>query len=380
MPANSSDVVHIAVISTFPPRRCGIATYSRDLCATLGQLPGMAVRVAAIDEPGAERSYPHQVVWRVNDQDASGYLRLADELADWAHVVLIQHEYGLFGGAAGDSILQLLEAASIPMVTTLHTVLSRPEPAIRRVTDAICARSAAVIVPGPRSEAVLRMTYRTGPARVVQIPHGISEVSSTPPVGNDQFLLLGFGYLGRNKGVENALAAMPYLIRRYPQLRYRVVGDHHPTEVRLLGDAYPSRLRWLAEQLKVSDRVEFIQRHVSDAELSQMLGEAAICVLPYVDVEQAVSGTLVRALGAGRAVVATGFRHARELADQGAVHLVPMRDPKAIAEAVELLLSDSYYRQRLEDRARTISGEFRWPQVARRYEQVLREIAIPASA
>lgn len=380
MPENSSDVINIAVLSTFPPRRCGIATYSRDLCATLGQLPGIAVRVAAIDELGAERSYPHQVEWRVNDQDPSEYLRLADELADWAQVVLIQHEYGLFGGVAGDSILQLLEATSIPVVTTLHTVLSRPKPAVRRVTDSICARSAAVIVPGPRSEAVLRMAYRTGLARVLQIPHGISEVSSTPSGSNDQFLLLSFGYLGPNKGVENALAAMPYLIERYPRLRYRVVGDQHPNEIRLLGDEYPSKLRRLARQLKISDQVEFIQRHVSDAELCQMLGEATICVLPYVDVEQAVSGTLVRALGAGRAVVATGFRHARELADQGAVHLVPMRDPKAIAEAVELLLSDSYYRQRLENRARTISRQLRWPQVARHYEQVLRETAIPVSA
>ena len=365
-------MVRVAVVSTFPPRRCGIATYCSDLCAELGKLPGISLRVAAVDEPGAQRRYPREVGWRVSVQDALGFCRLADELADWADVVLVQHEYGLFGGNAGSSLLQLLNAVPVPVVTMLHTVLSRPEPAIRHVTNVICARSAVILVPGPRSDAVLRQVYRIGAARVVQIPHGVSEIVGTTATSNRP-LLMGFGFLGPNKGVEHVLAAIPYLVKRWPDVRYRFVGSQHPNEVRVSGSEYPHRLRRLAVQLEVADRVEFVCRYVSDIELSRTLAEAAVCVLPYAEIEQAVSGTLVRALGAGRAVVATAFRHALEAADQGAVHLVAKCDPPSIAEAVELLLTDHRYRQQLEERARAMANRLGWPLVARRYERVLRQ-------
>jgi glycosyltransferase involved in cell wall biosynthesis len=369
------NIVHVAIVSTFPPRRCGIATYCSDLCAALDKLPGIVVRVAAINEAGARHSYPGQVCWRVNDQDTQGFLRLAEELGDWADVMLIQHEYGIFGGAAGGSLLKLVEAASIPVVTMLHTVLSWPDPAVRHVTDVICERSAAILVPGPRSDVVLRNAYRTGLTKVVQIPHGITEVAQVGRA-DDRSLLLGFGYLGPNKGVENVLAAMPYLVKRRPRLHYRFVGSQHPSEWLAFGDEYPHRLRRLVAQLEVEDCVEFVSRYVSDAELSRTLSEAAVCVLPYTDAEQAVSGTLARALGAGRAVVATAFRHALEAADHGAIHLVPVSDPQAIAEAVDLVLTDRSYRHRLEERARAMASDLRWPLVARRYEQVLRQAAV----
>lgn len=377
MRENSAEFIRVAVVSSFPPRRCGIATYSFDLCTELNQLPGMVVRVAAIDEIGTQHIYPHQVGWVLGRQSGRGFLTLANKLAQWADVLLIQHEYGLFFGPAGRSLLSLLDATSLPVVTMLHTVLSRPEPAIRRVTDAICAGSAAILVPGPRSDAVLRHVYSTGRARILQIPHGITETAEVVSTG-DSSLLLGFGYLGPNKGVENILAALPYMIKRHPTVRYRFVGSQHPNEVRVFSDNYPRRLRRLAARLGVSDRVELICRYVPDGELSRILGEAAVCVLPYTDAEQAASGTLVRALGAGRAIVATSFRHALEVADQGAVHIVQARDPRVIAEAVELVLADRSYRNRLEERARTVASELRWPIVARRYEQVLRWAAVAA--
>jgi glycosyltransferase involved in cell wall biosynthesis len=334
----------------------------------------LALQVAAIDEPGARRRYPPHVSWRVSVQDVFGFTRLAEELADWADVVLVQHEYGLFAGIAGNSLLQLLDAVSVPVVTMLHTVLSRPEPAIRQVTDSICAKSSAILVPGPRSEAVLRQVYRTDMTAVVQVPHGIGTIARLPEKSSRP-LLMGFGFLGPNKGVEHVLEAISHLVEHWPEVCYRFVGGQHPNEVRVSGHEYPDRLRRLAARLDVSDRVKFVCRYVSDVELSRTLAAATVCVLPYTDIEQAVSGTLVRAIGAGRAVVATPFRHALEAADLGAVHLVQTCDPLGIAEAVALLLTDRRYRQRLEERARAMASGLAWPSVARQYEWVLRRAA-----
>ncbi len=332
----------------------------------------MQVRVAAIDEAGVQHAYPKQVGWQVCDSDRLGLRRLADELNDWADVILVQHEYGIFGGTAGIAILNFMDETSTPMVAMLHTVLTRPVSAVRRVTEVMCEKSEVILVPGPRSEAILRRFYRADSTRVVQIPHGISEVVTTTSVG-DPSVLLSFGYLGPNKGIENVLIAMPELVRKRPQLRYRFVGSQHPNEARSFGDAYMRRLEQLAMELGVTGRVEFDCRYVSDSDLSQALTEASLCVFPYTNPEQAVSGTLARAFGAGRAVVATAFRHAQEAAEHGAVHLVPFDDPKAIAEAVDLVLTDRRYRQRLEGRARALASGLRWPVVARRYENVLRE-------
>jgi glycosyltransferase involved in cell wall biosynthesis len=369
--------LEVAVLTTYPPRRCGIATFSRDLHAALAGTAGIAVRVIAIEDP--DGGAPAQAWRQLRPGDPRDYARLAGEVnRSTADVVLIQHEYGLFGGPGGELLLTFLRAVRRPVVTVLHTVLTGPVPAVRRVTGEICRRSTRVVVPGPRSVPVLVDGYGVDPARLVQIPHGAprSPVARPDPAPVPAApVLMSFGYLGPNKGIEYALGALPAILAQYPGLRYRVVGSQHPGELRRAGDAYRRTLDRLAGGLCVGERVEFVDRYVSDEELTALLGDATMCLFPYVDAEQAVSGTLARAVGAARAVVATPFRHAQEVADRGAAHLVPMRSPTAIARAVTELLRDERYRRRLADRAGAVGEELRWEAVAARYLAVLRGTA-----
>ena len=364
------DAVRVAIITTFPPRQCGIARYSYRLYQELSRRPGLLVRVAAVNGSDCDRKYGGQVAWHVSEDDTAGFVRLAAELNRWADVVLIQHEYGLFGRQAGTSILGFLGAASMPIVAMLHTILAEPGVDVRRVTDALCSQSAAVLVPGPRSRHVLRSVYRASRVRIAEIPHGVDRFVLSRLSGNNP-VMLGFGYLGPNKGVENVLCAMPFLAERWPDLRYRYMGCQHPNEKRRNGDGYPRSLRRLANQLNVAANVNFEFQHVSDARLSRALAEAAICVFPYTDLGQAVSGTLSRSMAAGRAIVATPFRHALEVSDYGAVHIVPPHDPKAVADAVSFIIADDCYRRSLEESARKVADSMLWSKVAERYEQIL---------
>jgi glycosyltransferase involved in cell wall biosynthesis len=370
----------VAVVSTFPPRRCGIATFSRDLCDALDDSGRLRTHVVAIDEPGVPAAYPARVRWRLVDRAATDYERVAAALGESAiDAVLVQHEYGLFGGdAAGDMLLSLLDGLRCPVVTTLHTVLSRPDRPVRDVTRRICARSAAVVVAGPVSAGTLAERYEVDSTKIVQIPHGVPHPVEPPPgrvaAADSRPVVMSFGFLGPNKGIHQALVGVRAMVAGVPRMRYRIVGTAHPGEIRRAGDAYRGELGRLVRQLGIEQHVEFIDRYVSDRELNRLLGEAAICLLPYTEPDQAVSGTLARALGAGRAVVATAFRHAVEVAEHGGVHLVPMRQPGAIAAAVLRLLTEPEYRRRLEAGAWAVSARMRWGTVARSYERVLLDV------
>lgn len=376
--------LEIAVVSTFPPRLCGIATFSRDLCSALTQLGDVSVRVAALDEQRAFRQYPRPVHWQIRENERADYLRVADEINQSSiKVVLIQHEYGLFGAGAGKLILDFLRQVSKPAVTMMHTVLSRPNVAVNRITQKICERSAMVVAPGQISIQMLSDQYRIDNRKLVQIPHGVARLPREQYAQSWSDVrgptLISFGFLGPNKGLEHVIAALPTILRAQPGLRYKIVGTPHPKEKLRTGNPYRHYLEQLAANLGVADRVQFVDRYVSDAELTGLLADAALCLLPYVDAEQAVSGTLVRAMAAERAIVATYFRHAREVAVREAVHLIPMRDSTSIATAVTTILANSSYRQYLEQRAGAVAAEMAWETVAAQYLGVLRSVAAGVS-
>lgn len=379
VPDSENTIINVAVLTTFPPRSCGIATFSRDLCAALGRSATARVEVIAIDELGTRAEYPPIVRWRLADRNHADYSRVAAEIGrSSVDAVLIQHEYGLFGGdLAGEMLLTFLAELPVPVVSTLHTVLSAPHDAMAEVTQRICARSAAVVAPGPRSATILADRYGVDTHKIVQIPHGVAVPFSNPGARSRRIyapVVMSFGFLGPDKGIEHSIAAMPDLIKRYPGIRYRIVGSQHPGELRRAGDSYRRGLGHIARHLGVEHSIDFVDGYVTDAMLSDFLADCDVCLLPYSNPEQAVSGTLARAVGAGRAIVATTFRHALEVADQGGADLVPPSDPRAITAAVSRVLGDADHRLRLEDRARTIASAMRWPVVASQYEDLLRSV------
>jgi len=289
-------------------------------------------------------------------------------------VVSLQFEYGIFGGRAGSHILALLRELRMPIVTTLHTILREPDPHQRRVLEEVAALSDRVVVMSERGAAFLREVYRISPAKIDLIPHGIPDLSFVDPgFHKDLFgvegkiVLLSFGLLSANKGIENVIAALPAILAKHPNVVYFIVGATHPQVKQHDGETYRLSLEWLAQEKGVEGQVIFYNQFVTLDELVEFIGAADIYITPYQNPAQIVSGTLAYTLGAGKAIISTPYWYAEEmLADERGV-LVPFRDPPALAAQVIDLLDNEAKRHAMRKRAYMFGRDMIWPQVARRY-------------
>ena len=289
-------------------------------------------------------------------------------------MVSLQHEYGIFGGRAGSYILTLLRELRMPVVTTLHTILREPNPDQRRVLEEIVSLSDRVVVMSERGAEFLQSVYHISPEKIDLIPHGIPDIPFVDPsFHKDLFgaegktVLLSFGLLSANKGIENVISALPAILEKYPNVVYIVVGATHPHVVQNEGETYRLSLQWLAHEKGVEKNVIFYNRFVSLEELVQFISAADIYITPYLDAAQITSGTLAYTLGAGKAVISTPYWYAEEmLADERGV-LVPFSDPQALAEQVIDLLDNESKRHAMRKRAYLFGRDMIWPQVARRY-------------
>jgi glycosyltransferase involved in cell wall biosynthesis len=286
----------------------------------------------------------------------------------------LQFEYGIFGGRAGSHILALLRELRMPIVTTLHTILREPDPHQRRVLEEVAALSDRVVVMSERGAAFLREVYRISPAKIDLIPHGIPDLSFVDPgFHKDLFgvegkiVLLSFGLLSANKGIENVIAALPAILAKHPNVVYFIVGATHPQVKQHDGETYRLSLEWLAQEKGVEGQVIFYNQFVTLDELVEFIGAADIYITPYQNPAQIVSGTLAYTLGAGKAIISTPYWYAEEmLADERGV-LVPFRDPPALAAQVIDLLDNEAKRHAMRKRAYMFGRDMIWPQVARRY-------------
>jgi glycosyltransferase involved in cell wall biosynthesis len=389
--------MHLVVLSTYPPRRCGLATFTSDLRAALAvSAPHWRVEVCAVDRDGLR--YGQEVVATLRQDDRGDYRRAAAVVAATrADLVLIQHEYGIFGGPDGSYLLEFtgeLARLDVPYAATLHTVLSEPTTGQAGVTSGLCR--AAVRVTGFTGAARMIAT-RAGwaePDRFVVVPHGVPEVLSADAVATgrraalvgsrlaaelaaagDAPVLSTFGLLRPGKGLETAILAMPQIVASHPDARYLVAGATHPETVRRSGEAYRDRLVGLARGLRVAEHVRFIDAYLSEPELAALLQRTDVYLTPYKSAEQTCSGALTFALAAGCPVVSTAYRYARELAAGGDAApwgvLVPFEDPGAFAEAVGALLADPQRLAAAGDAARAVGEQLRWPAVAARFANVL---------
>jgi glycosyltransferase involved in cell wall biosynthesis len=366
----------IAFLGDYVPRRCGIATFTHHLCgAVAGQAPDAKCIVIAVNDRLEGYDYPPEVRFEIHQRNVDDYRAAADELnQNHAEVLCVQHEFGIYGGPAGNHLLALLKEVRMPVVTTLHTVLHAPDAAQRQVMETLAARSDRLVVMAHKGAEILRESYNVPDSKMDVIPHGIPDVPfSNSNDFKEQFgvagrsVLLTFGLLGPGKGIEYAIRAMPEIIKRHPQAVYLVLGATHPNLIARDGEKYRTSLEHLASDLGVANHVMFFNRFVSHDDLKEFIGATDIYLTPYLNEAQITSGALAYVFGAGKAVVSTPYWHASELLAGERGVLVPFRNPTAIAEAVCGLLDDPPRLERIGRQAHEVSRSTIWPAVARRY-------------
>jgi glycosyltransferase involved in cell wall biosynthesis len=371
----------IAFVGTYVPRRCGIATYTRDLrCAVAAHLTSARCHVVAMNDAGHSYDYPDEVRFQCDDRERAAFRRAAEflELAN-VDVVSLQHEYGIFGGEAGENVLELLRHTRAPVHTTLHTVLATPTVAQRRVIDEVLHLSARLAVMTQRGRLLLRDVYGIADDRIDVIPHGIPDTpfvdpeSAKPRFGlQGRKVLLTFGLLSPSKGIEHVIAALPEIICHHPNVTYVVVGATHPHLLREQGERYRDQLMTQAQRLGVDGHLEFHNRYVDMPDLLAFLAATDIYVTPYLNQDQITSGTLAYAFGCGKAVLSTPYWHATELLADGRGVIVPFADTGAIATEACRLLTDDKARNALRTQAYAIGRGMTWRQVATRYAEAFR--------
>jgi len=372
----TSKVRKIAFVGHHLPRKCGIATFTSDLLAAVASAypQSQCLAVSVNDIPGGYE-YPEVVRFEIEEQDLSSYLRAADFLnISNVDIVCLQHEFGIFGGPAGGHILALLRELRMPVVTTLHTVLREPKADQRRVMEGLISLSTRLVVMAERGRQMLQEIYAAPPAKIHLIPHGIPDVGFVDPTYfKDQFgvegkiVLLTFGLLSPNKGIENVLQALPQIVAEFPEVVYIILGATHPNELREHGEAYRLSLEILAQKKKVEKNVIFYNEFVDLEHLKEFIGAADLYITPYLNPAQITSGTLAYAFGAGKAVVSTPYWHAAELLADDRGVLVPFGDAPAIAREVAGLLRDDTRRHAMRKNAYRIGREMVWSNVAQMY-------------
>jgi glycosyltransferase involved in cell wall biosynthesis len=370
---DTESVRRIAILGTYLPRRCGIATFSAALGNAVERVrPNIDCFAVAVNDVGRHHAYPARVKFEITESDLVSYRRASDFLnVKGVDVLSLQHEYGIFGGKAGSYSLTLLRGLRMPIVSTLHTILESPSDRQRQVMDELTELSTRLVVMTAQGAELLREVHHVPAAKIDVIPHGIPRL---PEGDNKEKLglasrpvLLTFGLLSPDKGIEHVIDAMPAILARHPDAVYVVLGTTHPHVKDRYGEAYRLALASRVARLGVEASVIFHDRFVDDVELAEFLSVADVYLTPYLNMQQSTSGTLAYAVGAGRAVISTPYRHATELLADGRGILVPEADSAAIAREVCDLLSDDAKRERLRERALAYSSGQQWPAVARSY-------------
>jgi glycosyltransferase involved in cell wall biosynthesis len=366
----------IAVIGNYLPRQCGIATFTTDLCSAISAEYGSA-RLLALPVNDTEQGYdyPARVRWSLAQNDPSSYADAAQFLNfNNIDMVCLQHEYGIFGGPAGSHILHLLQGLKMPVVTTLHTVLREPDANQLMVMEQIADLSDRLIVMSQLSSQFLQEIFKVPGSKIDMVPHGVPDLPFLDPnFYKDRFgvegkaVLLTFGLLSPNKGIENVIRALPQILAKHKNVVYIVAGATHPHILRREGDHYRNSLQALAREMGVDSQVIFHSRFVNPEEMVEFIGAADIYITPYRHEAQVVSGTLAYALGAGKAIISTPYWHAIELLDDGRGALVPFQNPDAVAQKTIELLDTPAIRHAMRKRAYLFAREMVWKRVAQGY-------------
>jgi glycosyltransferase involved in cell wall biosynthesis len=357
-------------ISTYPPTQCGLATFSASLYRELVTTAGGIGRVISLVDTPQPRSGP-EVVGQLVAGDAAGPHRVAHLLAD-TDVVIVQHEYGVYGGADGDEAVALLGALTVPSIVVLHTVLSSPSPHQREVLEAVVDRADAVVTMTETARNRLAVGYQVDLDKVSVIPHGapVARRVQSPLFRTAQPTVLTWGLIGPGKGIEWGIRAMAALRDLDPAPRYVVAGQTHPKVLLHHGESYRDSLLGLIREQGLQATVTLDAHYRNSAALAELVSAADVVLLPYDSTDQVTSGVLIEAMAAAKPVVATRFPHAVELLSNGAGIVVPQKDPGAMAEALRTVLTRRDVAAKMARAAESASTQLHWPEVARRYHEL----------
>lgn len=369
--------IQFGFVSTYPPTRCGIATFNQSLVKAISNLNLYSTSVFRLlgssNSEDFRGSTPEVVSCIVVGEEST--MKRAISRLNTKDIAVIQHEFGIYGGQDGEEVIAILENLRIPSLTILHTVLSNPTWHQREVMTQICRKSSAIVTMSESARHLLLTQYFVDPVKIFAIPHG---APNFPILRNRNFdsppMILTWGLIGPGKGIEWGVEAMTYLQDLRPIPRYVVAGRTHPKVLEREGEAYRENLQSRIHKLKLENCVELRPEYLSDKTLAELVPSASVVLLPYDSTQQVTSGVLVEAVAARRPVIATNFPHATELLSQGLGILVPHRDPQAIAAAIRRILVNPELAQDMSQRALHLAPKLLWPAVATRYVQLAKSL------
>jgi glycosyltransferase involved in cell wall biosynthesis len=372
----SHGVTRVALIGNSPPRLCGLATFTRDVYEAIHSVfPQVAIDLYAMNDPGSVYDYGSEVSCTIDQDDLASYRVAAQRINDSAaDVVLVQHEYGIFGGPAGSYLLRLLDRVTAPVVVTLHTVLEHPNADQRDVLEALARRASKMIVMADKGREILGRVHGIPASRIAVVPHGVPDRPLVPTAAmkgrfgfSSRQVMLTFGLLSPNKGIETIIRALPAIVAEHPNLLYVVLGATHPHLKAREGEAYRDRLKALADELGVGDAVRFVDGFLAQDELLDYLQASDVYVIPYLTETQITSGTLAYAVALGKPVVSTPFWHAEEVLGDGTGILVPFGDSERFAREIVTLLDTPSRIAELSHRAYAAGRSMLWRKFADTY-------------
>jgi polysaccharide biosynthesis protein PslF len=370
-------------LGSYPPRECGIATFTKDMVDAYDRAIGFPSPVIAIDEPGADvRRYPPEVVGRIAQDDRTSYAAAAEFVNGYpVELVNIQHEFGLFGGERGEWLVDFIRALEKPVVLTMHTVLPEPEESYLRVTRALCKHASKVVALSETGRHLLETIYGIDPRSLEVIHHGVPDVpfqdtsAAKASFGIGQRTTIStFGLISRGKGLEYAIEAMRGVVRRHPEALYLILGETHPVVRRQEGESYRESLTSMVREYGLHYNVQLVDKYLDFDEVVTYLAATDIYLTPYLNPAQIVSGTLAYAVGCGKAIISTPYLYAQELLAHNRGFLCEFRDAASIAARLNMLLDDPSLRRATERRAYRFGRQMTWPHVAAEYEQLFSEL------
>ena len=374
--------MNIINLGTYPPKQCGIATFSNDLRNSL-IIHGHRVQAIAISDEDSIYKYPQEVILEMRQQRLSDYATAVNCINQRPDIdlLIIQHEYGIFGGEDGEYIQAMVKQLHKPFILITHTVLPVPSKRQKQILNDLCQRAAGIVCMTRLSAELLIELYEAPPELITVIAHGVPEFKRYPQSRlKSKYGLSGcpvvstFGLIGPGKGLELGIQAVAELIPRHPEVRYLILGQTHPMLQKSEGERYRQKLTELVDRLQISDNVIFVNKFLSDKELGEYLYMTDIYLSPYPNMDQAVSGTMAFAMGCGRAIVSTPYAYAREALNEGRGLLSDSADPHQLAELVERILNDRGLQKKLQKKALELGEGWTWPNVGKQYSRFFRQI------